>query len=294
MYKYYKKNEYNVMHYRFDSINEFTEYLTVTPIKKDIFKKPDSIFGSYSFCKTKNFDEAINLLKYGYHEDFDKLIKLKLTLEKYIKLSNKKNRQYNFYVGYAPDVKAYLEGSPLSMINKDINLRKKIDVYINSGYSCGTSANAIFNRGAIILMLIEILESLGFNVDLHLFIMAIEDNDIHFSNFLFKRENERLNPQKLYFPLCHPSWARRLYFRLVEQTPDITESWVTGYGVPCNLKTIEKIIDLKKNDIIIPTIEEINIKGNDIIDDANSLFNYINSLSEKDFELEPIQKIRRL
>lgn len=294
MYKYYNKNGYDIMYYRFDSIYEFVEYLTTTPIKKNIFSDPASIKASYDFCKTRSFDEAIELIKYGYHENFDKLIELKLNLEKYIKLSNKRNRQYNFYVGYVPDIKAYLEGSPLSMINKNTNLRKKIDVYMNSAYSSGTSSMAIFNRGAIVLTLIEILESLGFNVDLHLFTMAIVAKQIHYSDFIFKKENERLNPQKLYFPLCHPSWIRRLYYRLIEETPDITSSWVNGYGKPSNLQIMKQIIELKNNDIIIPTIEELNIIGNDIIDDTNSVFNYINSSSEKDFELKSVQKTRRL
>ncbi len=294
MYKYYNKNGYDIMYYRFDSIYEFVEYLTTTPLKKNIFRNPSSISGSYDFCKTETFDEAIELIKYGYHEDFDKLITLKLKLEKYIKLSNTRNKQYNFYVGYVPDIKAYLEGSPLSMINKNANLRKKIDVYMNSSFSGNTPSNAIFNRGAIILTLIEILESLGFSVDLHLFEMSTVGSQMHFSDFIFKNENERLNPQKLYFPLCHPSWIRRLNFRLIEETPDITSSWVNSYGKPSNLSIMKQIIELKNNDIIIPTIEELNIRGNDIIDDTNSLFNYINSLSEKDFELNPVQKIRRL
>lgn len=294
MYKYYEKNGYQIMYYRFDSIFEFVEYLTNTPIKEDIFYSPSSISGDYSFCKTQSFEEAIELIKYGYHEDFDKLMELKLKLEKYIKLSSKKNKQYNFYVGYVPDVKAYLEGSPLSMLNKTNNVRKKIDIYMNSSFYGGTSSEAIFNRGAIVLTLVEILESLGFSVDFHLFEMSTVGNQMHFSDFVLKKDNERLNPQKLYFPLCHPSWIRRLNFRLIEETPNITSSWVSGYGKPSDLETMKQIIDLKSNDIIIPTIDELGINGYDIIDDTNSLFNYINSLSEKDFELKPVEKVRRL
>lgn len=290
MYKYYEKNGYQIMYYRFDSIFEFVEYLTNTPIKEDIFYSPSSISGDYSFCKTQSFEEAIELIKYGYHEDFDKLMELKLKLEKYIKLSSKKNKQYNFYVGYVPDVKAYLEGSPLSMLNKTNNVRKKIDIYMNSSFYGGTSSEAIFNRGAIVLTLVEILESLGFSVDFHLFEMSTVGNQMHFSNFVLKKDNERLNPQKLYFPLCHPSWIRRLNFRLIEETPNITSSWVSGYGKPSDLETMKQIIDLKSNDIIIPTIDELGINGYDIIDDTNSLFNYINSLPEKDFELPKIKR----
>lgn len=292
MYKYFSKNGYNVMYYRFDSIHEFAEYLTTNSINESIFQYPKSIHGDYNFCKTKSFEEAINLLKYGYHKDYDKFIELKLKIEKYIKLSNKKNKPYNFYVGYAPDVKAYLEGSPLSMINKNEKERKKVDIYVNSSFYWGTSSDAILNRGVIVLSLIEVLENLGFHVDLHLFEMSTKENEMHFSNFIFKTESERLNPKKLYFPLCHPSWIRRLNFRLIEETPDITSCWVHGYGVPSDLDTMKKIIELRSNDIIIPTIEELNIRGEDIIDDTNSVFDYINSMSEKDFELPKIQKLK--
>lgn len=290
MYRYYEKDGYEIMYYRFDSVTEYIDYLTTTTINKRKFPNPKSISGNYSFCKTKSFEEALELMKYGYHEDFEKLMELKITLEKYIKLTNKRSNQFNYYVGYVPDVKAYLEGNPLSMINKEKKARKKIDIYINTSYSGRTSSSAIFNRGAIVLTLIEILESLGFNVDLHLFEMSAIGNQVHNSDFILKKETERINPQKLYFPLCHPSWIRRLNFRLIETTPNINYSWDDSYGCPSNLSTMKKWIDLKNNDIIIPTIPEIGIKGNNIVNDTNRLFNYINSLSEKDFELKEIDK----
>ncbi len=290
MYRYYEKDGYEIMYYRFDSVTEYIDYLTTTTINKRKFPNPKSISGNYSFCKTKSFEEALELMKYGYHEDFEKLMELKITLEKYIKLTNKRSNQFNYYVGYVPDVKAYLEGNPLSMINKEKKARKKIDIYINTSYSGRTSSSAIFNRGAIVLTLIEILESLGFNVDLHLFEMSAIGNQVHYSDFILKKETERINPQKLYFPLCHPSWIRRLNFRLIETTPNINYSWDDSYGCPSNLSTMKKWIDLKNNDIIIPTIPEIGIKGNNIVNDTNRLFNYINSLSEKDFELKEIDK----
>ena len=294
MYKYFKKNGYYIMYYRFDSISEYLNYLESTPIRYDLFYNPSSIKKDYDFYYTESFEEAVDLAKYGYHENFDKLKELKLNLEKYVKVSNKKNKQYNFYVGYAPDVKAYLEGSPLSMLNKQNNIRKKIDIYMNSAISAGTSVEKVYNRGAIILNLVEILESLGFSVDFHLFEMTTVYDQMHFSDFILKRDNERLNLQKLYFPLCHPSWVRRLDFRLKEVTPDITYDWVLGYGRPSGLDTIKGVIDLNHNDIIIPTIEELGIRGYDIIDDANRVFDFINSLSEHDFELERVKRIRKM
>lgn len=290
MYKLYRKNGYQVMHYRFYSITEFITFLKSTPVCSKVFTHPQSIYGDFEFTQTHSLEEAMNLCQFGYHQDFNQLIELKIKLERYVKLSSKKQKQYNDYIGYVPDVKAYLDGNPLSMLNKKNQSRKKIDIYFNSSFSSKTSIEAIFNRGAIVLILIEMLENLGYSVDFHLFIMVAKNLQIHFSEFILKRETERLNLQKLYFPLCHPSWIRRLYFRLVEETKEATDIWVPGYGIPSDLVTVKKIMELKSNDIIIPTIDELGITGDNIIDDANRLFEYVNQSSNKDFVLQKIKK----
>lgn len=294
MYKKYSKNDYDVMYYRFDSISEFVDYLISAPIQRGKFHRLASVESDYEFTQTRSFDEAIELIKFGYHEDFEKLVQLKLKLEKYIKMSKKRNKQFNDYIGYVPDVKAYLEGNPLSMLNKRNEIRKKVNVYMNTSFYGNTSKEAIFNRGAIVLSLIEILENMGFGVDFHLFEMSTVDSMMHFSDFILKTETERANIQKLYFPLCHPSWIRRLNFRLIEVTPDITYDWSNGYGRPSSLTTIKRVIDLEKNDIIIPTIEELGIQGYNIIDDANSLFDYVNQIENKDFILDRVEEMPKV
>lgn len=296
MYKYYKKNDYIIMEYDFESIFEFIDYLDTTPTNTSIWGtgKLASETEDYDFCKTRSLEEAKEFCKYGYHEDFNKLVELKITLEKYIKLASKRNQQYNFYVGYVPDVKAYLEGSPLSMLNKQNPKRKHIDIYYNSAILARVSTNEIFNRGAITLCLIEILESMGFSVDLNVFTMSSEGNEIHYAKFNLKRSGERLNVQKLYFPLCNPSFLRRLVSRLREQTPNITSKWTDGYGKTCDDYTIRQILDLKDNDMVICQPEEMGIRGNDIIDDANAMFDYINKFTSEDVELEHVKRLRKL
>lgn len=292
MYKYYAKNDYKIMEYEFDSITEFINYLDTHKVNENIFgENLESEIKNYDFCKTRSLEEAKQLCKFGYHEDFEKLVGLKILLEKYIKLSNTKSRQYNFYVGYAPDVKAYLEGNPLSMLIKDYPKRKHIDIYYNSGMLCGVSTSQIFNRGAITLCLVEILESMGFSVGLNTFTMSSKYDQIHYAKFNLKKIGESLNVQKLYFPLCHPSFLRRLVFRLIEETPDIYSGWSDGYGKTANDSMIREVIDLKPNDIVICQPEEMNVRGFNIIDDANAMVDYINNYSDRDFKLERIRKI---
>ena len=296
MYRYYKKDDYFVMEYDFNSITEFIDYLDNTPINMDVWgsKYLESEDNNYDFRQTHSLQEAKDLCKFGLHEDFDKLIELKFTLEKYIKMSNKKMQQYNFYVGYAPDVKAYLEGNPLSMFNREYPKRKHIDIYYNSAVLANVSTDEIFNRGAITLCLTEILENMGFSVGLNVFTMSEWNNQIHYAKFNLKRTGERLNVQKLFFPLCHPSFLRRLVFRLREETPDITFDWTSGYGATTDDYTIRKIIDLKENDIVICQPEEMGVRGYDIIEDANSMFAYINNFTSDNIEFEHVKRLKKV
>lgn len=289
MYSYYDKSGYKVMEYDFSSISEFLHYLDTHRVDKEKFGwNPASETEDKSFTKTANLHEAKDLLRYGCHEDFDKIVELKCTLEKYIKMSRMKSKQYNYYVGYAPDVKAYLEGNPLSMLNREQPKRRHVDIYYNSAILGNVSTEQIFNRGAVTLSLVEILENMGFSVGLYVFTMSSCSNQVHYAKFNLKGPNERLNIQKLFFPLCHPSFLRRLVFRLREETPDIKECWSDGYGRTCNDYMIREIIDLKDNDIVICQPDEMDVLGNNIVDDANSMFDYINQFEGKDFILDKI------
>ena len=291
MYKYYRKGNTNIMEYDFDSITEFLNYIENTPVSSSFDgRRLASEDNDYGFTKTRSLDQAKEYVKYGYHEDFEKLVDLKFSLEKYIKMNKTKGQQYNWYVGYAPDVKAYLEGNPLSMLDKQNPKRKHIDIYYNSAILGDVSTEEIFNRGAVTLCLVEILENMGFSVDLNVFTMSASDGQIHYAKFNLKNNSERMNIQKLYFPLCHPSFLRRLVFKLREETPDIKEGWTDGYGRTCDDYTIRKVINLKDNDIVICQPDEMGVRGRDIIDDANAMFDYINKFNQKDIELSHIQR----
>lgn len=295
MYIYYKKDQYDIMEYNFDSITEFIDYLDNTLVNTNVWnlERLSSEKGDFEFCQTNSLEDAKNMCKYGLHEDFNKLVELKLTLEKYIKLSYQANKQYNYYVGYTPDVKAYLEGNPLSMFNRKSKERQHIDIYFNSSVLCDVSKTQIFNRGAITLSLVEILENMGFSVALNIFNMSYMYNQIHYAKFNLKKNGEKLNIQKLFFPLCHPSFLRRLIFRLQEETPDITRNWINGYGKTCDDYMIREILDLKDNDILIGQPYEMRINGKDIVDDANAMFYYINKWTNKNIELESIKKVKK-
>src|SRR5699024_11437952 len=61
--------------------------------------------------------------------------------------------------------------------------------------------------------------------------------------------NEKLNISKLAFPLVNPSMLRRLFFRFIEVYPNVTNSFVCGYGRPADSDEIRKIF---KNEYLLP------------------------------------------
>jgi len=173
-------------------------------------------------------------------------------------------------------VKAYLEGSPLTMINKPVVRKPLVTIFMNTSYAGNESRERIYTRGAIVLAAAEALELMGFMVDLRLFEMSFVDKDVHFSEYCLKRPDERVNLQKLYFPLCHPAWVRRLNFRLIETTPDMTEAWAGSYGIPAEVPLIRRVIGLEAGDILVPTIAELKLEGDDVLADAQKLFDVLN------------------
>jgi hypothetical protein len=66
-----------------------------------------------------------------------------------------------------------------------------------------------------------------------------------------KSATEKLNVSKIAFPLVHPSMLRRLFFRYIEVYPNVTKSFVFGYGRPLN-EELKKILGEKE--IFLPNV----------------------------------------
>ena len=292
MYRFYQKDVFEIMEYSFNSLSEFLDYLDNTPINTKVWNKRNlsSARKDDGWSQTKTFQEARELCKFGYHENFDKFLSLKDQLSKYIKISYNSKREYNYYVGYAPNVKAYLEGNPSSMFNKDNSPKKHVDIYYNISVIASVSAKQIYHRGIITLCLVEILESMGYSVGLNLVVLGYSGNQIHYTKLDLKKAGERLNPQKLYFPMCHPSFLRRLIFRLMEQTPDVNRSWLDGYGSPCSDDVIRWLIPLKENDIVICGPNEMGVFGQDLAKDADNVLQYISQFKSDLINVENFRK----
>lgn len=269
--------EYWVRHFTFDSLEDYLSYLEKAETH-EAFMRGDqaSEAGSEEFTLTEGLDQAMHLCRYGWHDGFGDLVALVEKVKRNLDIRIDPNRTFHDYVGFAPDVKAYLEGSPLTMVNKPVVRKPLVHIYMNTSYAGNERTDRIYNRGAIVLAAAEALELMGFMVDLRLFEMSYVDKDIHFSEYRLKMPDERVNLQKLYFPLCHPAWVRRLNFRLIETSPNMTDGWAGSYGIPAEAPMIRMVLGLGDGDILIPTIEEMKLEGGDVLADARKLFERVN------------------
>lgn len=79
----------------------------------------------------------------------------------------------------------------------------------------------------------------------------------------------------MHFPLCHPSFLRRLIFRLEEITP-VRASWEAGYGHVFERDDLIELLDLNKEDaIVFTTPSDMRVKGNNIYEDLESVLKKI-------------------
>lgn len=268
--------EYWVRHFVFDSLEDYLSYLEKAETHEAFQRAQASSLGSEEFTLTESLEGAVALARYGWHDGFGDLVALVEKVKRNLDIKIDPNRTFHDYVGFAPDVKAYLEGSPLTMINKPVVHKPLITVYMNTSYAGNERNERIYSRGAIVLAAAEALELMGFMVDLRLFEMSYVDKDIHFSEYRLKMPDERVNLQKLYFPLCHPAWVRRLNFRLIETSPNMTDAWAGCYGIPAETPMIRMVLGLGGGDILVPTIDEMKLEGDDVLADAEKLFGRVN------------------
>lgn len=251
------KNRYELIDYKFDTLLEMISYVENA---KRITAKKSSETGDYSFTGTHSLNEAMTMCKNGYFskevENFQKLFfKITNQIDKQLKVTRVKHD----FIGGAPDVPRYLIGHPLNMLNvdkKDMGKKpKKIVLRFNTSISCGTSKDYIEKRGLAFVLLFDLLKKLGSPVELQTVEFSkYEDIYTNYEVSLMKN-NDIMNISKIYFPLAHPSYLRRIMFALAEKTPELEDhqGYFWGYGQPTSFRRYIELTgeDEHKNEINI-------------------------------------------
>lgn len=251
---------------RFNTIDEFYNYITSTPLNK-VFEwgKLSSVENDEKFSKTKSFEEAVDLLTNGCDDISKKLtnqLNMKVNLQ-----SGTKNKNVYDVQGFQCCVPLYLQGVPTSMIaRKSIPVKQKVITIVKSiDYLANVTADEIIEQSIKALEIIKKIESQGVRCNLDILVglrvVANQDNAVCL-RVRVKKSTEKLNISKLAFTMVHPSMLRRLVFRFIEVYPNITSGYKRGYGRLIDDKYIrESIIDKKQNEYYLPSFINVDINS---------------------------------
>jgi len=247
LYKYDTKKK--LLQHDFQSVQAMLRYIENGSFNDNFFHRASEI-GDYEFSLTESYNEAHDLCKRGALPDEIEKANEMIDELKQTKIYTIPKRYSNF-VGFAPNVPAYLQGNPKNMYDIRKEKRKKIDVYYGAESSGRTSTDDIYLKGITTMGLIKLLEENGFNVNLKFF-AALENGKQRFlTRLLLKEEKERLDIASSFVPMCHPAFSRRIVPRLLEITPDADQMWQKSYGLTCSEYTSRYLLDAKENDILI-------------------------------------------
>lgn len=283
-------NGYALYISEFKDFNSFLQAITDEDINDIFINKFASVNGSFNFTQTSSFKEAWDLCRFSWDDGFDNFYNLFRKVN-YIFAKDYVTERDFLPVGYLPNIPRYLKGIPTSMYAyKKAEATKVLNIYMQIGYNCYQTREQIINRGILTLNLINYLESNSIKVNFLLISASIENNEIAMIKTPLKNTYEKLNLKKCYFPIVHPSFLRRLCFRAKELMPLTDEEWSSGYGRALGFREVDDILEhesFNTDYIYISTPEELNIYGENLLDD---LENFITSLNN-DYGLEKKLKL---
>lgn len=274
------KETHNNVIYRahFVSLNEFAYYLENKGINEEIFQKPLVSEKTYNsdYCNC-SYKQALELCKSGDSININNFLDLSAKLGNSMpKLSQKRNVVSKTY-GFRSNVNKYLTGNPNNMLHLARNEQNKfVHVFFNVSSSFSNNSSQIISRGIIAINMIKFLEKIGFRVKLDFFSLCKQASEIFWLSVNIKNENQNLDVSSCYFPMCNTAFGRRLVFRMIECTDVREREWQVYYGQVPTLEETKSILGDTQNGIIISDPEDMNIGGQNILLDAQNLFNFIN------------------
>lgn len=223
---------------KFDSLDAFSNSLSrpenvVYQRKNDLASQREE---SGSWSGTASFEEAVELFNNGWTEKADEIRKdfVKFEAAKERDVSYQKSRPMTTVVGFTPHVPNAIMGLPNSMIYTERTPMKAkvVRIIVNITMNANTSSADIMNTGLTALKIAYSLERKGMRVRVDVtpkFSKAGRQTALCL--VCVKDWRQPIDIKKVAFPIAHTAMFRRLGFRWMEVTPELTETgFEYGYG----------------------------------------------------------------
>lgn len=225
---------------KFDSLHQYASYLNNAK-RSALFELHDqeaSKTGDKLFTMTESYEEADNLLRFGDRENLAKLQKMMTSSKVTMKGTGEqiKAETYRSFVGYAPHVPSFISGQPKTMLRKQkikTQNSKVLNIIYNPCASANVEADELLDASITVFDFINILEKQGYKVNLYTLIATKKREETVAMICKIKASDDYTDLAKTVYPMVHPSFLRRHFFRFIETNENITErAFCSGYGVP--------------------------------------------------------------
>ena len=278
-----------VYHLSFPSLRELCEYSDEElPTVKEVMAGSDG--ERAGFASAESAKPGTTQTRSGDPDDgFGRFMQLAECLEMINRRGIHANVAEPSVVGSRPNVPAYVAGAPKNMYRMARPKEKKVvQVFLNLTYSENTTEAQVRNRGILALNLIRILESNDYIVDFRAFEAAVESKAIYLCGVTLKKPGEKLNPGRLYYPLCGYPLLRRTLSQFAESRPQVDPE-MTGRKV--SGEELQELLFLnrhwkipvakdiagespggrtEKQRLFLGTPQSLGIQGDNIFRDADS------------------------
>ena len=174
------------------------------------------------------------------------------------------------------NIPLYSAGDPYCFDDiQRVKKNKFIKIYILVSYNASTTSSQVLNRAIIIANILKALENVGYSVDIDAFELSKLDDEIEYIGINLKNHGEKIIMSNLYKTLCHVEFFRRILFRVMESM-DFNNYWGSGYGYKCNRIFTENLLNFTNKDIYFDQPKEMGINGINLLDDFESVIDYLN------------------
>ena len=209
---------------KFDSVEEFSNWLQVTPqtAKGKEFNDSNEINSwATEFTGTTSFDEAQSLLKCGDKVNADKIAATIRKIKAQGKGNATRNKLYNSPCGFLPIVPKVLAGEPQNMLaikKQRYNSTKVINIAYNVAVDCTRTTEDLIETAAKVANVIASLEKNGYRVNLYAYSCGRDLKNNYYSLLVkIKDSGKYLDTLRIAYPLVNPSFYRRHVFGYMER-----------------------------------------------------------------------------
>lgn len=219
----------------YSSLQEYYDYILNTPRAKGSGNEAVISSGD-SWDSGMSWEDCTKIMKAGgyWKEGTDQLMEAGFEVGEGTGLGLIDSTELDV-AGYAPIVPEYLTGSPTCMLNDlDLGFSKAakpiVKVGINVGLLGYVDSNHAMARGKAIFSLINHIESLGKSTE----IWAVITSEMRYGKIRIrikvKEAHELWSPSYLAYPITHPTFFRRTFFRFKETFSEMNLDTNYGYG----------------------------------------------------------------